>query len=241
VHGLGRSARDFDGLRAALGREWRWITPELPYHGAAAADTGGDTPATLATFSAAVIQAVQEALEAQPPSAVVLIGHSLGAAVCVEVAGALGDRVAHIIALDALLNPRVYPRQPAALVRLSQAASRLLHPLMARLLARVLLPAPRNPALYADVVQGLLALPARVAAEASADLAAWDRDAALQQCAAPITLIPATPFYRPALYTPLAARCELAGPVDGSHFFLRERPEDTAALLRPMLEPVAAG
>lgn len=209
---------------------------DLPYHGARATEVTS-SPATLATFADAVVHTVRTG----DAERVVLVGHSLGAAVCVEAARVLGARVEHVIALDALLNPRVYPRQAPALVAFSRVASRLLHPVMARLLARALMPAPRDAVLLHDVVHGLLALPARVAADASADLAAWDRDAALRDCAAPVTLIPATPFFRPDVYATLASRCALAGPVSGSHFFLRERPQETAAVLRAILSELRPG
>jgi thioesterase domain-containing protein len=214
------------------------LAPDLPFHGARAASTPADVPVTLAAFADAVVHDVQR--HAGPDAPVVLIGHSLGGAVCVEAARRLGTRTAQIIALDSLLNPRVYPRQAPWLVATSRAVSRLLHPLMARLLARALLPAPRDPALLENVVAGLLALPARVAADASADLAAWDRDAALQDVAAPVTLIPAAPFFRRDAYTTVASRCALVGPAAGSHFFLREQPEHTAALLRACLSAPAA-
>lgn len=208
---------------------------DLPHHGTAAPVTAANAPATLAAFAATVAHAVGRALEERHAEHVVLVGHSLGAAVCVEAARLLGPRVEHVIALDALLNPRVYPRQAPAVVAVSRVMSRVLHPLMARLLARALLPAPRDPALLDDVVRGLLRLPARIAADASADLAAWDRDAALQTCTARVTLIPAARFFRAKAYATLASRCALAGPVVGSHFFLRERPGETAALLRTIL------
>lgn len=208
---------------------------DLPHHGTAAPNTPAHAPATLAAFAAAVVRAVERALRDHGAEQVVLVGHSLGAAVCVEAARALGPRADHVIALDALLNPRVYPRQSPAVVAFSRVASRLLHPVMARLLARALLPAPRDAALMDDVVQGLLRLPAHIAAEASADLAAWDRDAALRACTARMTLMPAARFFRADVYAALSPHCALAGPVDGSHFFLRERPNETAALLRVIL------
>jgi pimeloyl-ACP methyl ester carboxylesterase len=232
VHGLGRSSRDFEGVRRALGDVWPSVATDLPFHGAAAAHTPASAPATLAAFAETVTAAVTAAMREAGVEQVIMIGHSLGGAVCVEAARRLGDRVRHVVALDALLNPRVYPKQPAAVVAVSRVASRLLHPIMARLLAHALLPAPRDPVLRGDVVRGLRAVPARVAAQASADLAAWDRDAALADCTAPVTLVPAAPFFRPAIYAKLASRCALAGPVAGSHFFLRERPDETAALLR---------
>ncbi|MBY0489373.1 MAG: alpha/beta fold hydrolase [Gemmatimonadaceae bacterium] len=231
MHGLGRSSEDFEGVRRALGNTWPTIAPDLPFHGAAAARTPPDAAATLTAFADTVVAAVHDARAER----VALIGHSLGAAVCIEAARRLGPRVAHVIALDALLNPRVYPRQPAALVAVSRVASRLLHPLLAHLLARALLPAPRDPARLHEVVRGLRAVPARVAAEASADLAAWDRDAALTAITAPVTLVPAAPFYRPTAFAALTPRCALSGPVAGSHFFLLERPEETAACLRSIL------
>jgi pimeloyl-ACP methyl ester carboxylesterase len=40
----------------------------------------------------------------------ILVGHSLGGAVCAEVARALPDRVSHVLAVESLLHPILCPR-----------------------------------------------------------------------------------------------------------------------------------
>lgn len=232
VHGLGGHAEYFDGVIRALGDAVVARALDLPYHGARR--QGGGT-VSIAAWADDVVRAITVMPEWRDARPIVVMGHSLGAAVAVEVARRLPGRVRQVIALDALLNPRVYPAQPAWLVRASRQLSRWFHPLLSRALLRVLMPPPRDEARFASIAADLLALPAGVAADASASLAAWDRDAALDALDAALLILPARRFHRPALAAALVARARGRGrvlePVEGSHFFLLEDPVATARRL----------
>ncbi len=131
IHGLGAVGRVWDGLQAELARRWpgRWVTPDLPGHGRSA-------PLDRYTFggmAAAVASAVPDS------DRVVVLGHSLGGVVALELASGrhglrpravagLGIKVAwteeelaRAGALAARANP-VYPTRQAAAERYLKVA-----------------------------------------------------------------------------------------------------------------------
>ena len=78
VHGLGATNRVWDGLIATLDPSWSWFAPDLPGHGESAPLDGGYSFAALADATA-------DGLDDRP---IVILGHSLGGVVGLELAGA---------------------------------------------------------------------------------------------------------------------------------------------------------
>jgi len=83
LHGLGATADVWDGLVAEAERRWpgRWLAPDLPGH-------GGSAPLPEYTFpamAAAVADGLREA-EALGDAPVVVLGHSLGGVLALELA-----------------------------------------------------------------------------------------------------------------------------------------------------------
>jgi pimeloyl-ACP methyl ester carboxylesterase len=92
VHGLGATSRVWDGWRRLLDERWpgRWLAPDLPGHGSAAPlpSYGFDS------MAAAVAQSLPT------DRSVVVIGHSLGGVIGLELAtGRYGVQVDRVIAL----------------------------------------------------------------------------------------------------------------------------------------------
>ena len=77
VHGLGATNRVWDGLIATLDPSWSWFAPDLPGHGGSASLDGTYSFGGLAA-------ALADSLEDRP---VVILGHSLGGVVGLELAG----------------------------------------------------------------------------------------------------------------------------------------------------------
>lgn len=72
-------------------------------HGRRRADSG---PYTVAWFA----DDLAAELRRRPDVQYILVGHTLGGAVYAEVARLLANRVSHVLAMDSLLHPMLYPR-----------------------------------------------------------------------------------------------------------------------------------
>ncbi|WP_417366005.1 alpha/beta fold hydrolase [Glutamicibacter arilaitensis] len=99
IHGLGASSRYFTPLANILATKYRVIVPELPGHGKNLDD---GRPVTVARFAHEVVLAMRE-LEVE--NAIVL-GHSMGAQVAIELARAWPDMVKHLIIAAPAVNDR---------------------------------------------------------------------------------------------------------------------------------------
>jgi magnesium chelatase accessory protein len=99
IHGTGSSLRSWDGVWPALSARFEVLAPDLPGHG----DTGGwaDHRASLPRMAAALTDLLQ-AVEGPPH---LIVGHSAGAAVMLQVA--MGTRLAPagLMALNGALQP----------------------------------------------------------------------------------------------------------------------------------------
>lgn len=100
VHGLGGSARWWSGTTASLAQDHRVIVPELPGFGYGAGRRGFRT-----SDAAAVLGRLVERLGLERPA---LVGHSLGALVCLGIAAATPARVGGLV----LISPPVRPASP---------------------------------------------------------------------------------------------------------------------------------
>ena len=111
------------------------------------------------------------------PDGAVLVGHSMGAAVCLEAAQMLGEAANHVIGIDALLFPELFAAHAA---RKSPAARVLLRtPLAARTIdswVERFFVAPYDPAVRNAVRQTMLNTPRPVLADSVASLLRWQRD-----------------------------------------------------------------
>ena len=122
LHGLAATARVWDRLLATARWPGRWIAPDLPGHGASAA-TGLYRLGEMAA-------SVGELITGQADGGVIIIGHSLGGALALALAGhatlpiervySLGiklawsdDELARFAAIAAR-SPRYFPDEPAA-------------------------------------------------------------------------------------------------------------------------------
>ncbi len=79
IHGLGGAAENWVDLAPLLSQRFRLLIPDLPWHGASGA---GPSRVTLRTFSDAVCQC----LDAEELASSVVIGHSFGGQVALQIA-----------------------------------------------------------------------------------------------------------------------------------------------------------
>lgn len=99
IHGLGASSRYFTPLANLLATDHRVIVPELPGHGKNLDD---GRPVTVARFAHEVALALRQ-LKAEN---VVLVGHSMGAQVAIEIARSWPDMVKHLVVAAPAVNDR---------------------------------------------------------------------------------------------------------------------------------------
>lgn len=227
VHGWACRRNDWEGVARALAVHHRVIALDLPWHGESTSTRAswsmadlGDLVATVATH--------EDAGDA------VLVGHSMGAAVAVEAAIQMTG-VREVVSVDGLHFMHMYPRMSPA------DADRAIAPFVAdpptairALCARAFTP-DADPALVTRVTDEMSVIDAVAGPAMLRELFLWDMDAALARASAKgvsVRVIAARPLLAAAAVARYGTRMQIT-PVDlGGHFFLRERPVQTAVLIR---------
>lgn len=96
VHGGRDHCRTWDDVVAALPPDWRIIAPDLRGHGDSEWARGGCY--SLWDYVADLDSMIR--MIAGPASPVVLVGHSLGGAICLQLAGARPNQVCGVVAIE---------------------------------------------------------------------------------------------------------------------------------------------
>ncbi|MGP5046493.1 alpha/beta fold hydrolase [Glutamicibacter ardleyensis] len=99
IHGLGASSRYFTPLAQELSRDHRVIVPELPGHGK---NMDGGRPVSVARFA----HEVSLALRTLNVKDAVILGHSMGAQVSIEIARSRPELLKHLIIAAPAVNDR---------------------------------------------------------------------------------------------------------------------------------------
>ncbi|MGW5106327.1 alpha/beta fold hydrolase [Nocardia sp. NPDC004123] len=228
VHGWTCHRAHWDEVMAELASRYSLISIDLPGHGGSAA-TGG--PYDIARYASEVA-----AIAATAKGSVSLVGHSMGAPICVEAAGLLPDRITRVIALDALVHRGVYPRQRKWVLLLYRLGLRWLYSSVTRTIIDASFVEPYDQDLRTRITADMRAVPPRVGRAALNSLLEWDRDAAIERTTVPITILPAEGMYDPADGESLATRCEIDRRLPGGHFSFMEIPKETARLIAETLD-----
>jgi pimeloyl-ACP methyl ester carboxylesterase len=234
VHGIGGDRTQWKALAEQLAIGAGVLAIDLAGHGAAR-HVGG--PYRISRFAADVAEIAYR----RAPGGAVLVGHSMGAAVCLEAARMLGEAPNHVIGIDALLFPELFGVHAA---RKSQAAQVLLRtPLAARTIdswVERFFVAPYDPAVRNAVRQTMLNTPRPVLADSVASLLRWQRDEALAASAVPVSILYAARVQRPRQVRELQRRCSITPFERGGHFFFMEHPAETATAIKAAV-PAANG
>jgi pimeloyl-ACP methyl ester carboxylesterase len=227
LHGLAGDRSQLSELIRKLSGRYRILNIDLPGHGRSAL-VQARSVAGLAQTTAPLVAGLLE-------GRVTIIGHSMGAAVGLELAALLNGRVRQIIALDALHQAVLYPRRSALTAFVMGAALACAYrPGMTRLLSGLFV--AQSPADIRDqVIATALATRPMVSARLLASLARWDRDRALAATDAAVTVIAADAFAKPSEIARLQSRCRLVAFPLGGHFFPAEFPVETAQAIEAVL------
>jgi hypothetical protein len=145
------------------------------------------------------------------------------------------NRIARVIAVDALVHKRFYPAQRKSVLLLCRASLICLYRAVAWAITAASFVKPYDPRLRTRIMADMRAVPPSVGRAALCSLLAWNRDAAIHQTAVPITVIPAAGMDDPADGESLATRCDIGRRLPGGHFAFMEAPKETARIIAECL------
>lgn len=224
IHGWACNRSDYDGVVRHLPDNYRVLAVDLAEHGESRSSRDVWTMAEFARDVAAV-------LEAELVDSCVVVGHSLGGAVAVEVARLLPDVVTHVVTLDALHYTFLFGALD------EEQAEGLLRPVrddfagLVRSMVEAGSPAGTDPAVKDAYFAKMVAVRQPAGTRAFEGLVRWNMEEALAEVEQPITLFAVRQLVSPEAIAHLGDRVTVV-PVDlGSHHFEVESPEGTAELL----------
>ena len=224
VHGWALDRRDFDAVTAFLPEDYRVVAVDLAEHGESRSARDVWTMEEFARDVAAV-------LEAESVDRCLVVGHSLGGAVAVELGRLLPHVVAHVVALDALhylfLYPALDERQAAAVLQPfhDDFAAAM------RAMVEAGSPEGTDRSLKDSYIEKMMKARQPAGLCSLEGLVHWDMDAALREVQQPITVFAVREMVTQDAISRYGDRMHIV-PVDlGSHHFHVESPEGTAGLL----------
>ncbi|MFE9769581.1 alpha/beta fold hydrolase [Streptomyces sp. NPDC005808] len=237
VHGWSCSRRQWKHQLPALSRHYRTIDLDLPGHGDSPAGLLAGPP-TVGALADSVVALMKARVPAGP---VVIVGHSLGAAVAIEVACRQPERVVHVISLDGLIHLGVYERQNEA------AATRLLEPLAGdcedfgaaalRMLDGFVLAHDR---LTRDELATLCSpLDASFGLALYRSILYWDMQKALAATAVPVTVVCAAGTLSRQVRRRYGTRFNVVPVAGVGHFLHLEAPEVVTPLVQGLIDALA--
>ncbi|MFI7004700.1 alpha/beta fold hydrolase [Nocardia sp. NPDC050175] len=224
IHGWACDRSDFDAVTDHLPDDYRVLAIDLAEHGESRSSRNTWTMAEFARDVAAV-------LEAQSVDTAVVVGHSLGGAVAIEVGRLLPDTISHVVALDALhylsLFPALSEAQAETMVRMfrDDFAGGV------RGLVEGGSPDGTDPALIDAYFEKMVAVRQPAGLHAIEGLVRWDMDAALRATPQPITVFAIRDLVTHEAIDRYRERFDIVLIDLGSHHFPVEDPAGTANLL----------
>jgi pimeloyl-ACP methyl ester carboxylesterase len=225
VHGWACRRSDFDEVTTSLPDTFRALAVDLAEHGDSRSAREDYSMAELARDVLAVCEA-EEVRDA------VVVGHSLGGAVAVEVARQAPHRVSRVVALDALHYTFLFGKLS------EDAAAGLLTPLrddfagLVRSMVEAGSPAGTDEALKDSHYAKMVSVRQPGGARAFAGLVDWDMETALDEVERPVTVYAVEALLTDENAAYLRERgVEVVGVDLGSHHFGVENPAGTAGLL----------
>jgi len=228
LHGWGCRRDHWDAVIESLGSPGTFAAIDLAGHGTS---TNGDGPWTVRRFADDVLAVIDK----ENWSDVVLVGHSMGAAVAVEVARRRPGVVRSVIGVDGLSHLATYRAAPEEAVEAMRAQLAADLPAAVRSMMSNMFSANVDPLLKQQTIEGMASIDPQVGVDALASLLLWDMDEALAATDVPVFVLAARGIMPPEAPSELAPRCDVR-PIDlEGHFFLLESPRETAQHVRSLL------
>jgi pimeloyl-ACP methyl ester carboxylesterase len=228
IHGWGCARSYFDDVVGHLPAELRVIAVDLAEHGDSRSSRTVWTMEEFAGDVAAV-------LSAESITRCVVVGHSLGGAVAVEVGRLLPEVVTHVVVLDALHYLGLFPALDES------QAEETIRPFRDDFAAavRALVEGGSPEGFSQELMDSYFAMMVKVRQPAGTHaiegLVRWNMERALSETTQPITAFAVRGLLAPEATHRYGDRVNFA-PVDlGSHHFPAESPEETARLLASVM------
>ncbi|WP_406011712.1 alpha/beta hydrolase [Streptomyces sp. NBC_00984] len=224
LHGWACHRGDFDELTRHLPAELRVLAVDLAEH--------GESRSTRAVWTMEEFaRDVQTVLEAESVGSAVVAGHSMGAAVAVEVGRALPEKVSHVVALDGLHYLSLFPAQEETRAEKTLRAFREDFPAAVRGLVEGGTPPGTDPALTEAYTAKMSGARQPAGLRSMEGLVHWDMDAALRETRQPITVFAIRSLTSQKAIDRYNDRFDFDLVELGSHHFPVESPKRTAGLL----------
>lgn len=230
VHGWGCNNTQFDRLSGLLETEFRIYQPDLPGHGQT--PLGGFEPG-FDTYAAALAGWIAATI----PEPAILVGHSMGGALSLMVAGLIPVRA--VINLDGSL-----PAKASTLAAQATIRGWLDEPGFRERLANVLregffLPSERD-AEAEEVIRTMCSAPEAVLRFLPEKIGTLDAPRILAKVSAPVLYVGAeNPRYDEEQARQLVPHLQLAQIRNTGHFLHMRAPEQVARLARAFLNPTS--
>lgn len=225
VHGWACRRNDWDAVLPGLTPTRTVAVLDLTGHGESTRGTG---PWTVERFAADVAAV----LAAEGCSDVDLVGHSMGAAVCLEASALPAVKARRLIALDALCHLTLYAQAPAEVIPIAMQPYRDNFETTVAAMVTTFVGSANDPTLTQQIIGEMSTQDRAVALESLEDLLRWDVHSALRDSNVPVDILGAAEILDPGARDALEPRCRITtNTLPGGHFFLRAAPTQTATLI----------
>jgi pimeloyl-ACP methyl ester carboxylesterase len=224
IHGWGCRRTDFAPAAAYLPATDRVISVDLAGHGDS---TSARTDWTMAEFA----RDVAAVLDAESVARCVVVGHSMGGAVALELARLRPDTVTQVVGLDSFHYLGLYPAiEDTAARGLLQTFEDDFSAGVRSLVVMGSVP-DTDPAFGETVFAKMSSVAPAVGVGALAEMLRWDMDEALAAVPHPVSTLAVRGLLDPAAPERYGDRIDFVVHELGSHHFLLEQPAETAKLL----------
>ncbi|MTD16186.1 alpha/beta fold hydrolase [Nakamurella sp. YIM 132087] len=234
VHGMCCRKEHFDALIEYLPTDYRVVAVDLAEHGASRSDR---SDFSITSFARDVLAVV----EAEQVDRCIVVGHSMGGAVGIELAVIAPEKIDAVVGLDSVHYAGLYPAQTA------EAVAAVVDPMAADwiggtrgLITWGTVPGS-DPEVSEDMFRQMSGMRQPAGLRALRGLLEWDLGAALSATDRPLVVFAARDLYDVEANRVLEDRVTFHSVDLGGHFFLVDHAQETAQLLVDAVGRLAGG
>ena len=233
LHGWACSRRQWAAQIPVLARHYNVVNIDLPGHG------GADAPAPDETSIEALAGYSGELLRALGVTDFIVVGHSMGAAVAVEMARRGSGALRAVVALDGLVHLGLYePQPPEAVAAAEELLADEYEPAVTRMFA-ALIPSDARRLTISELMSTCSLPDQAVGIALYQGLLAWDMGAALEATRVPVAVICASRTLTDEFRTRYGRGLDISPVAGVGHFLPMEEPAAVNPLLLGTIDSLA--